>query len=195
MNNESVADATARREPPVGFGPSPTGRVSELEARHDPYFVQKIQVGRELVGRTRFDVLREICAGRRVLHVGCVDWPITDVRSSLHLQLDTVCAHLDGFDVHAEAFGVLRPHVRGRLFSDWSEVTDSYDLVLAPEVMEHVGDVEGFLRRLDAVQAPGIVISVPDAYQCMLIARGNPRELRDQCEDERVRGFLTRGRK
>ena len=28
-----------------------------------------------------------------------------------------------------------------------------------------------------------------------IIARGNPRELRDHCEDERVRGFLTRGRK
>jgi len=167
MNNPAVADTTARHESPVGLGPVPAARRSELESRHAPYFVQKVQVGRDLVGRSRFDVLGEICAGRRVLHVGCVDWPITDVRSSLHVQLDAVCSQLDGFDIHAEAFDALRPHVRGRFFSQWSEVTDAYDLVLAPEVMEHVGDVEGFLRQLSEVRAPGIVLSVPDAFQCM----------------------------
>ncbi len=169
MSEESATavDATPARPAPTGLGTAPTGRVSELESRHAPYFVQKVRVGRELVGRNRTEVLREICAGRRVLHVGCADWPITDVQSSLHVQLDAVCAQLDGFDVHAEAFDILRPHVRGRFFSRWSDLTDAYDVVLAPEVMEHVGDVQGFLRNLNAVRAPGIVLSVPDAFQCM----------------------------
>jgi hypothetical protein len=33
--------------------------------------------------------------------------------------------------------------------------------------MEHVPDVAGFLGQLDAVKAPHVLITVPDAYQCM----------------------------
>jgi hypothetical protein len=78
-----------------------------------------------------------------------------------------VCRQLDGFDVHPEAFAPLQPHVRGRFFSDWAKVAESYDLVIAPEVMEHVPDVAGFLASLDAVKASSYVITVPDAFQCM----------------------------
>jgi hypothetical protein len=167
MNAPTIASHEGRRPPPRGIEVQAAGGVSPLERIHEPYFVQKLTVGRELMGRPRVEVLRELCQGRRVLHVGCVDWPLTDPAACLHLQLDAACAQLDGFDVHAEAFETLQPHLRGRLFSDWAEVTDAYDLILVPEVLEHVGDVQGFLRQLDAVQAPNLVITVPDAYQCM----------------------------
>ena len=167
MNAPTIASQEGRRPPPRGIEAQAAGGVSPLERLHEPYFVQKLAVGRELMGRPRVEVLRELCQGRRVLHVGCVDWPLTDPQACLHLQLESACAQLDGFDVHAEAFEVLQPHLRGRLFSDWAEVTDPYDLILVPEVLEHVGDVPGFLRQLDAVQAPNVVITVPDAYQCM----------------------------
>ncbi len=137
-----------------------------IEARHDPYFVQKVQVGKDLAQRNRLDVFSRLCEGRRVLHVGCTDWPITDPARSLHVALEAKCAQLDGFDVHPEAFESLRPHVRGEFFSDWAEVKGSYDVLLVPEVIEHVGDVEGFLKQLDAVDAPHIVLTAPDAYQC-----------------------------
>ncbi len=141
----------------------PAGR---LAAVHAPYFVQRQQVGCELVGRNRVEVFRQICQGRRVLHVGCADWPITDVQASLHVQLDAVCAQLDGFDVHPDAFEVLQPYVRGKFFSRWEEVTSEYDLIIAPEVLEHVPDVQGFLQQLDAVKAPHVLLTVPDASQC-----------------------------
>lgn len=41
-----------------------------------------------------------------------------------------------------------------------------YDIVLVPEVLEHVPDVADFLERLDALQADWYVITVPDAYSC-----------------------------
>jgi hypothetical protein len=167
MTAAAVPAPSARRGLPRGIAPAALGGVSALERMHEPYFVQKVGVGRELMGRPRLDVLREMCAGRRVLHVGCVDWPITDPKTSLHLQLEAVCARLDGFDVHAEAFDALRPHVSGQLFSEWGAVTGEYDLVLVPEVLEHVADVAGFLRQLGALRAPSIVLTVPDAYQCM----------------------------
>lgn len=152
--------------PHTAAAPAAAPLVSALQRQHAPYFVQQVKVGRELEGRSRLDVFRQLCAGRRVLHVGCIDWPITDVRNSLHVALEGACAQLDGFDIHAEAFDQVRPHVRGALMSDWAEVTGQYDLVLVPEVMEHVGDVQGFLAQLDAVRAPHVVLTVPDAWSC-----------------------------
>lgn len=139
--------------------------VSPLEYAHQKYFVQKVKVGEDFVGLPRLDVFAALCAEKRVLHVGCVDWPITDLNRSLHLQLDAHC-QLDGFDIHGEAFSLMQPHLKGRLYSDWADVTQGYDVVLAPEVMEHVPDVQGFLQQLDAVGAQQYILTVPDAYSC-----------------------------
>jgi len=152
--------------------PAPQGQeaaqelpVSPLEFAHQRYFVQKVKVGEDFLGVPRLDVFAALCAGKRVLHVGCVDWPITDLQRSLHLQLDAHC-RLDGFDIHDEAFAQMQPHLKGRLFSDWASVTDAYDTVLVPEVLEHVPDVQGFLRQLDTLGAAQYILTVPDAYSC-----------------------------
>lgn len=137
-----------------------------IESGHDAYFVQKVWVGDELVGMDRIQVFRKICAQRRVLHVGCVDWPITSLGTSLHVQLDSSCAMLDGFDVHSEAFELLQPKLRGRLFSRWEEINEEYDIVLVPEVLEHVPNVAEFLAAINRVRASHVVLTVPDAYQC-----------------------------
>jgi mannosyltransferase OCH1-like enzyme len=145
--------------------PASTGR-SQLETLHDPYFVQRVPVGTELVSIDRFKAFTSLCAGKRVLHVGCADWPITDPRTSLHVRLEEHCAVLDGLDVHAEALAQLRPFVKGGLYTDFSDITDAYDIVLVPGVMEHVPDVAGFLAQLEAIEAGCYLISVPDAFQC-----------------------------
>lgn len=144
----------------------PAAPTSRLETQHAPYFVQRVNVSKALEGMSRIKVLRQFCEGKRVLHVGCADWPITDISRSLHLLLDRFCATLDGVDPHTEALDLLRPHVKGQLFSSLAEATGSYDVVLVPEVMEHVANVEEFLRELQAIDAPQFLISVPDAFQC-----------------------------
>ena len=145
--------------------PAEPATVSELESQHQPYFVQRVHVSNAFEGLGRGKVLREFCEAKRVLHVGCADWPITDLSRSLHLFLDQFC-QVDGVDPHTEALDILRPHVKGQLFGSLAEVTGSYDLVLVPEVMEHVANVEEFLGQLQAVDAAEFLISVPDAFQC-----------------------------
>ncbi|MBB4843568.1 hypothetical protein HNP55_002091 [Paucibacter oligotrophus] len=145
--------------------PRPTPPVSPLELAHSPYFVQKVAVSEAFKGMSRLQVFGPLCEGKRVLHVGCVDWPITDLHNSLHLQLDAIC-QLDGFDINTEAFAQMQPHLQGRLFSRWEDIQDRYDLVLVPEVLEHVPDVQGFLQQLQALQAGQYVITVPDAFSC-----------------------------
>lgn len=141
--------------------------ASKLETLHAPYFVQRVPISSEIANVGRVDVLRGLCAGKRVLHVGCADWPITDPKTSLHLQLEPVCATLDGVDPHVEALHQLAPFIsKGSLFSEIADATGSYDVVLCPEVMEHVPDVAGFLAELQSVDAKTYLISVPDAFQC-----------------------------
>ncbi len=149
--------------PPPAPEPPPS---SPLERIHAPYFLQRVPVGSELASLDRMDVFASLLSDQRVLHVGCADWPITDPRTSLHVRLEAHCARLDGLDPHGEALEQLRPFVKGQLFTDFAQVTDRYDVVLVPEVMEHVPDVSDFLGRIEAVDAGLFLISVPDAFQC-----------------------------
>lgn len=139
---------------------------SALESLHDPYFVQRIEVSSDIVGLNRLDVFGNLCRDKRVLHIGCADWPITDPATSLHLALEPYCAQLDGFDPHVEALEYLAPLTRGRLYSRIEDIRDSYDIVLVPEVLEHVANVPEFLAQLQAIDAPCYFLSVPDAFQC-----------------------------
>jgi glycosyltransferase involved in cell wall biosynthesis len=141
-------------------------QASQLQAVHEPYFVQQVRVSSNLVGLPRVPVLSQLLAGKRVLHVGYADWPITDPAQNLHVQLDSVCAQLDGIDPNDDAATVLRPLVKGRLLTDWADVTDSYDVVLVPEVLEHVADMGEFFTQLDSVDFETILITVPDAFSC-----------------------------
>ena len=139
---------------------------SPLEVQHAPYFIQRIEVSDEIAQLGRLEVFKALCGGKRVLHVGCADWPITDPATSLHLALEPHCSVLDGFDVHAEALGQLAPLAKGTLYSRFEDIRDSYDVVLCPEVLEHVPNAAEFLAQLQSFDAECFLISVPDAFQC-----------------------------
>jgi mannosyltransferase OCH1-like enzyme len=173
VGQASVPVAVVREAPsqPIAAVMAPAASTesgtSKLESLHSPYFVQKVEVSSEIATIGRVAVLQSLCQGKRVLHVGCADWPITDPKTSLHLQLESVCATLDGVDPHVEALEQLAPYItKGSLFSELSDATGSYDVVLCPEVMEHVPNVSDFLRDLEAIDAETFLISVPDAFQC-----------------------------
>jgi mannosyltransferase OCH1-like enzyme len=173
VGQASVPVAAVREAPsqPIAAVTAPAASTepgtSKLESLHAPYFVQKVEVSSEIATIGRVAVLQSLCQGKRVLHVGCADWPITDTKTSLHLQLESVCEALDGVDPHVEALEQLAPYItKGSLFSELSDATGSYDVVLCPEVMEHVPNVSDFLRELEAIDAETFLISVPDAFQC-----------------------------
>ncbi|MBO9670775.1 MAG: mannosyltransferase [Sphingobium sp.] len=167
LNAPAPAVAALAPEPAPASTAAAIPGTSKLESLHAPYFVQKVEVSSEIATVGRLGVLQSLCQGKRVLHVGCADWPITDPKTSLHLQLEPVCAALDGCDPHVEALEQLAPYItKGSLFSELSDATGSYDVVLCPEVMEHVANVSEFLRDLEAIDAETFLISVPDAFQC-----------------------------
>jgi len=142
----------------------PANERAPLGTEHDPAFVQRVAVGAELAGLGRLDVFASLCAGKRVLHIGCAGGKIPDPATSLHLALEPFCAQLDGFDTVA-ALAPLRAHARGALFSDWGAISEAYDVVIVPEVLEQVPDAAAFLAQIETIEASCFLISVSDASQ------------------------------
>lgn len=103
----------------------------------------------------------ERCAGRSVLHVGCCDVPVFEADSNLHLALAPHTDRLDGLDVSEAGIAVLRAHVDGQYFTHPAQVTRQYDLLLAPEVIEHTSNAHEFLSGLFSVRATQYLISAP----------------------------------
>jgi len=133
---------------------------------------------------TRTDVLVRRCSGRRVVHVGFCDWPLTDTRivdgTLLHLRLKEVCRSLVGID--ASRAGVRRyqetyPQDFTHVCSvyDLSSVADSIascEVVLLGEVLEHLTEPSRALTEIAGLLPPGgeIMASVPNAFSLKTFA-------------------------
>ena len=123
--------------------------------------------------------LERLCAelpgGGQVAHLGCADSPYTaELLASgalLHQRLVRV-ARVTGIDVDAPALELLRaalPAERFVLADVTTEIPEEdrfrYSLVIAGEVLEHVGDADAFLRGCAFLLAPGgrLCVTVPNA--------------------------------
>lgn len=126
------------------------------------YFTQHMPV-EDWNFMARSDIFCALAAGKKVLHIGCVDAPIFDAANSLHLKLEAVADELHGYDL--ADYSQLAEHTQSLLLDSFPS-DKHYDLVLAPEVMEHVSDVGAFLRQLDSLSFHHLVITVPDAFSC-----------------------------
>lgn len=120
-----------------------------------------------------------LCSGKKVLHLGCTDWPLTAERLRnnrlLHGHLAQCCENVVGVDVDAEGIEILRglmpahefhvascegldksDHIRGR---EW-------DIILAADVFEHVSNLGLALvatKQLMSSQTR-LVITLPSAF-------------------------------
>lgn len=130
------------------------------------------QTGHVTDVKDKMDFFTQICAEKRVLHIGCADAPIFDANNNLHIKLKDICKELHGLDVDQNALAKLSQACPGTYFSNYDEVLKSsyeYDVVLVPEVIEHVNNVEGFLHSIASISAKKRVITAPNVegcYQC-----------------------------
>ena len=98
------------------------------------------------------------------MHVGFVDYPITNIEDNLHLKLSKACNRLDGIDPNAnEEISKLLSVQNGTIYNSWDEIPNDYDLVLIPEVLEHVDNVRDFLETVDKYNGR-LIITVPCAF-------------------------------
>jgi hypothetical protein len=112
---------------------------------------------------SRLDFFQPLLTGKKVLHVGFVDWPKKILANkTLHLVIASWCARLDGIDTNIEqAQALCVPN--GDIYSDWGQVPNDYDVILVPEVIEHVGNVADLFTTLNNYTGT-LIITAPDAY-------------------------------
>lgn len=123
------------------------------------FFLQKVKTEDVLISRE--DFLRNLLRGTKVLHVGCTDYPVTNVANNLHVKISPSCLILDGLDLDEEGLKVLKQHVDGDYYISTKEIEKEYDYVLVPEVIEHVGNVCEFLEDLSTINTKKYFITGP----------------------------------
>jgi SAM-dependent methyltransferase len=127
------------------------------------------------IGRQEFVV--DYAAGKRVLHLGCVDEGLTEKKHQqgllLHERLQRNTRELWGVDVDAEGLRWLQEYGYTHLYQadieDLSSVPElkgqSFDLILLTEVMEHLDNPGRFLQEVRFLFGPDteLLITVPNA--------------------------------
>ena len=118
----------------------------------------------------RFERLVQLCAGRRVLHVGCCDH-IGLVRDKvsqgvyLHQHLCRVAAHCVGVDTNAQGVALLHELGFPEVYLPGAVPDVEFDICLLADVIEHVGDVVSFLRSMRRYRFRQIVVVTPNLFR------------------------------
>jgi 2-polyprenyl-3-methyl-5-hydroxy-6-metoxy-1,4-benzoquinol methylase len=128
-----------------------------------------------IIGRQEFVV--EYAAGKRVLHLGCVDEGLTEKKHQegllLHERLHKNTRELWGVDVDIEGLRWMQergyPHLYQADIEELHTVTElkgqNFDLILLSEVMEHLDNPGRFLQGAHFLFGPDteLLITVPNA--------------------------------
>ena len=150
-----------------------------MEGEH--FFRHRLQTGR--VHKDRDTALLKLCRSKRVAHVGCVDWPLTQERlddgSLFHAKLLRVTSRLIGIDVDEVGLDILRKSIGGDYVhldpTDLASSPNSQirwlqelkpEIVLVADVIEHVPRPQEFLRGIAALAcepAAKVVLTTPNS--------------------------------
>lgn len=108
--------------------------------------------------RERVEFLKEVCAGKKVLHLGCTNYPYTkeaiDNNMLLHFELAKTTQELYGFDFDQAGIDILKEAGVGKLFradlENLAEVPldETFEVIIAGEMIEHLSNPGLFLRGI-----------------------------------------------
>jgi hypothetical protein len=120
---------------------------------------------------TREQIILDLCRGKKVLHLGCADHPKLikqklENERYLHKLLDSVCEQLVGLDVNSEALEAMRGFGFVNVMTPAEfDHSAEFDLLLIPDVIEHLANVGDFLSHLRMYKAKHVVITTPNCYR------------------------------
>jgi len=127
----------------------------------------------------RVDFIKEICRGRKVLHLGCTNYPYTgDAIANemlLHFELEKTASEVVGFDLDPRGLEILRDKGSSNLFvADLEQlervpIDDTFEVIVGGEMIEHLSNPGAFLtgiRRFMRADTK-LVITTINAYCAM----------------------------
>jgi len=124
------------------------------------FFVQKIDKIKSY--QNRKDLFSILCKDKRILHVGCTDYPFSLTENNLHLYLNTLNPiYLDGMDVDTTGLDQLSNIIPGEYFTNLKNIEKFYDIILVPETIEHVPNIQQFIDELSKLNFNKMLITAP----------------------------------
>jgi ubiquinone/menaquinone biosynthesis C-methylase UbiE len=120
-----------------------------------------------------------MCVGKKVLHLGCTNYPYTkeslENNILLHNEIEAVAGELYGFDFDQKGIDVLLDAGGKNLFrADLEKLEDvrldeTFDVIIAGEMIEHLSNPGLFLKGIQRFMnaQTNLVITTINAYSAM----------------------------
>jgi hypothetical protein len=127
----------------------------------------------------RVDFIKNVCRGRKVLHLGCTNYPYTNEaienQMLLHFELERIAGELYGCDFDREGLDIIEKAGAKNLFRadlerlDEVELDDTFDVIVGGEMIEHLSNPGLFLRGVKRFmdRETKLVITTVNAYCAM----------------------------
>lgn len=124
----------------------------------------------------RVDFIKKACEGKKVLHLGCTNYPYTEQAIKdemlLHFELEKVARELYGFDFDEAGLEILRQANAKNLYQADLEklenvaLDETFDVIIAGEMIEHLSNPGLFLQGIKRFMndETDLVITTINAY-------------------------------
>lgn len=132
--------------------------------RNRTFWTQGVKIDGSFLRR---DFFSDKVKGKKVIHLGCTDWPVFDPKTSLHIFLSEFSEQLHGMDIDAEGIEVLKKYVDQPYFTSLDNIelnSNEYDICLIPETIEHVDNPADFLKKVSTLNAKTFYFTAPNAF-------------------------------
>ena len=124
----------------------------------------------------RLDIIKAECVGKRVLHLGCTNYPYTqesiDNQMLLHSELESVAADLWGIDSDQAGIDILSSNGSKQILLgdlenlDKVELDQTFDVIVAGEMIEHLNNPGLFFEGIKRFMGDGsqLIVTTINAY-------------------------------
>lgn len=124
----------------------------------------------------RVEFIKQMCEGKKVLHLGCTNYPYTKeaIESDmlLHFELEKIASDLYGFDFDQKGIDILQNAGAKNLFQadleklDVVPLEETFDVIVAGEMIEHLSNPGLFLKGIKRFMNPqtSLLITTINAY-------------------------------
>lgn len=131
--------------------------------------MQQIIIRRYLrTPKSRKEILREYCSGKRVLDIGCVQHNADQASNDswLHKSIVDMAAYTLGVDYLPDAVAQLSERGYNVIVGDVNHrlpIEDTFDVIVVGNLIEHLSNFEGLLLNLQRLLTPGGVALISTA--------------------------------
>jgi len=135
-----------------------------LNYKNETYYKQELNVNN--IKMSRDDYFVNSLKNKKILHVGCAggDMYYSNKKRHLHSYLINNGIDVDGLDIRKDIIDELKVKFpNNNFYLELSEIQNKlYDVVLIPEVLEHIDNARDFLDEMFSIKSKTFLITVPN---------------------------------